>query len=91
MDNVLQQQYMSLATTYEIIFSFQEMFGDRSRLARQVVFKTIINTEIIEQTPMRDHMIHMIKLLNEIEILGVEIDGEIEVNMILDALMDSFK
>ena len=50
-----------------------------------------MNFRMIERTPIRDHMIHMIALYNEIEILGDEIDVETLINMILEALLDSFK
>ena len=46
---------------------------DKSRLARQAVLRTTMNTKMIERTPIRDHMI---EFFNEIEILGVEIDGK---------------
>ena len=49
---------------------------DKSRLARQAVLRTTMNTKMIEGTPIRDHMIHMIEFFNEIKILGVEIDGK---------------
>ena len=52
------------------------MFGDKGRLARQIALRTIINTRMIEETPIRDHMIHMITLFNKMEILVVEIDRE---------------
>ena len=35
-----------------------------------------MNTRMTKETPIRDHMIHMITLFKEIEIVGVEIDGE---------------
>ena len=64
---------MGIATTYKILLNLQEMFGDKGRLARQVALRTIISTKMTEGTPIRDHMIRIIGLLNEIEILGVEI------------------
>ena len=36
-------------------------------------------------------MICIIRLFNKMEILGVEIDGETQVDMVLKTLLDSFK
>ncbi|XP_057948226.1 uncharacterized protein LOC131143882 [Malania oleifera] len=44
-----------------------------------------------EGTPVRDHVVNMIGFLNELEILGAESDGESEVDIVLQSLLDSFK
>lgn len=36
-------------------------------------------------------MINMIILFNEMKILGVDIDGQIEVDMVLETFLDSFR
>ena len=50
------------------------MFGVQSRLAKQMVMKQIMNTRMSEGTPVRDHMIKMIRLFNELGDLGDDID-----------------
>ena len=50
-----------------------------------------MNTRMIKGTPIRDHMICMIILFNKRKILRVEIDGETQVDMILQTLLDAFK
>lgn len=67
------------------------MFCHKGKSTRQVVIKTIMNTKIIEGTPIREHMIHMIELFNEMKIHEVEITGETKVNMILEILLNSFR
>ena len=42
-----------------------------------------MNTRMNEGTLIRGHMIHMISLFNNVVILGVEIDRETQVDMIL--------
>ena len=56
--------------------SLYEMFYSKGRSAKEVVLKTIRNDKISKGTLIRDHMIHMIGLFNEIKICGVEIDEE---------------
>ncbi|KAL6312833.1 hypothetical protein AAG906_020957 [Vitis piasezkii] len=67
------------------------MFNDKGRPSRQATLRTIMSTKMIEGTPIRDHMIHMITLFNKMEILGAKIDGETKVDMILETLSNSFK
>ena len=50
------------------------MFGVQSRSAKKMVMKQIMNTRMSEGTPMRDHMIKMIGLLNELGDLSADID-----------------
>ena len=42
-----------------------------------------MNVKILKGTFIRDHMIHMIRLFNEMEKLGAEINGETQVDMVL--------
>ena len=42
-----------------------------------------------EGTPVNDHLLKMFDHLNTLEILGAEIDGESQVDMILESLSDS--
>ena len=66
------------------------MFGEQSRAARQVAMKALLNTKMIEETPVQDHVLKMIAYLNELEILGVEIDAETQVYIVLMSLPESF-
>ena len=50
-----------------------------------------MNIRMTKETPIRDHMIHMITLFNKMEILEAKIDGETKVDMILETLSNSFK
>ena len=53
--------------------------------------KDRMNTTMAETTLVRDHVLKMIGLLNELEILGDEIDGESQVDIILQSLPYSYK
>ena len=76
LDNVLQHQYMSMPTTYDILVNLHEMFSGKGKPIKQATLKVIMDAKMSKRTPVRDHMIRMIGLLNKMEILGVEIiDG----------------
>lgn len=67
------------------------MFSCKGKPIRQATFKVIMNTKMSWGTPIRDHMICMIKLFNEMEILGAKIDRETLVDMVLETWPNSFK
>ena len=53
--------------------------------------RDLMTTIMVEGTPVRDHVLKMISLLNELEILGSDINGKTQVDIILWALFDFFK
>ena len=67
------------------------MFGKQGRLARQDTMRIILNSKMAQGTPIREHCFKMICYLNTLEILGADIDGESQVDMILQLLPKSFK
>ena len=66
LNEVLQSQHQSMSTSSAMLLSLQDMFGVQSRSAKQMVMKQIMNTRMSEGTPVRDHMIKMIGLFNEL-------------------------
>ena len=64
---------MSMLTTYDILINIHEIFGGKGRSTRQIVVKTIMNAKMLERTPIKDHIICMINLFNEMKILRVEL------------------
>ena len=67
------------------------MFGDKSRAGRQEAMRALLNTKMAEGTSVQEHVLKMIAHLNELEILGAEIDGETQVDIVLMSLPESFK
>ena len=59
------------------------MFDKQGRLARQDTMRIILNSKMAQRTPIREHCLKMISYLNTLEILGADIDGESQVDMIL--------
>ena len=66
------------------------MFGDLGRAGRQETIRALFNTKMSEETPVQDHVLKVIAHLNELEILGAEIDGETQVDIVLMLLPKSF-
>ena len=67
------------------------MFGEQGHSARQETMRQIYKTKMAEGTSVREHCLKMISNLNTLEVLGVDIDGESQVDMILQSLPESFK
>ena len=75
----------------DIMLSLEEMFGEQGRSTRQETIRQIYNTKMAEGTSVREHCLRMISNLNTFEVLGANIDGESQVDMILQSLPESFK
>ncbi|XP_057948193.1 uncharacterized protein LOC131143841 [Malania oleifera] len=69
-------EHHSMPSAYDIMQNLKEMLGDQNPTARHTAMKELMNTNMEEGTPVRDHVLKMIGLLNELEILEVEIDGK---------------
>jgi hypothetical protein len=79
-----------MSLTSDIMHSLKEMFGDQGRAARQDTMRSLLNVMMIEGTPVQDHCLKMIAWLNELKVLGADIDAESQVDMILHSLPESF-
>ena len=91
MSNVLQHQHQAMLSAFEILENLKQMFGDQGRSAKQTAMRTLMNTKMVEGTLVRDHVLKMIGLLNELEVLGAKIDNDSQVEMILQSLPHNFQ
>ena len=89
--NVLQHQMKDVEVALDIMRSLKEMFGEQGRSARQETMRQIYNTKMAKGISVREHCLRMISHLNTLEVLGADIDGESQVDMILQSLLESFK
>ena len=88
MSSVLQHQHQDMSTAYDIVISLEKCLG--SKPSRLVAMKELMNTNMEEVTSFRDHVLEMMSHLNEVEILGADIDGETQVDIVLQSLSESF-
>lgn len=90
MSNVLQDQHQNFSTAKDILVNVTEMFGEQNRAVRQMAMKGLLNTRMFEGTPVKDHVIKMMGFINELEILGADMDSQSQIDMILSSLPESF-
>ncbi|XP_075074993.1 uncharacterized protein LOC142162628 [Nicotiana tabacum] len=83
MANVLQHQHQFMGFAYDMLESLKEMFGEQNRAAKQTTMKALWNTKMAEGSSVRDHVLKMMSLLNDMEVLGAVIDKESQVEMVL--------
>jgi len=88
--NVLQHQLQDLDHASGMMTILKEMFGEQNRTAKSVTMRSLLNRKITEITPVREHCLSMIAILNSLEVQGVEIDSELQVDIILHSLPDSY-
>ena len=88
--NVLQHQMQDVGLASNIMLSLKEMFGEQGHSTRQETMRQIYNTNMAEGALVRQHCLKMIFNLNTLEVLGAKIDGESQVDMILQSLPKSF-
>ncbi|KAM3282025.1 hypothetical protein P3S67_027672 [Capsicum chacoense] len=91
MKNVLQHQHQSMTTAYDMLESLKEMFREKNRSTKQTAMKDLLTMKMVEGTSVREHVLKMTSLLNEVKILGTVIDKESQVKMVLQTLPNSFQ
>ncbi|KAL5716274.1 hypothetical protein ACHQM5_017990 [Ranunculus cassubicifolius] len=90
MSNVLQHQHQNFGTAAEIMANLLEMFGEQNRTKRQLAMKNLMSTKMAEGSNVREHALKMIGYVNELEILGANIDNQSQVDAVLQSLPESF-
>ena len=91
MSNVLQHQHQKMDTAYDILENLKEMFGDQTSAARQNALREIPTSKMEEGTQVRTHVLKMMSLLNDMEVLGAEVDKATQIEMVLNTLPPSFQ
>ena len=81
--NVLQYQMQDVELVSDIMLSLKEMFGEQGHSTRQKTMRKIYNTKMAKGSSIREHCLTIISNLNTLEVLGADIDGESQVDMIL--------
>ena len=91
MSNVLQQQHHTMPTAAEIMLSLKELFGEQDRAARFEAMRKIMSSVMPEGSSVREHVLKMMEYLNEIDVLGGNIDGDTKIDIILHSLPKSYE
>jgi len=74
--NVLQHQLQDLDHASGMITILKEMLGEQNHIAKSGTMRSLLNTKMAKGTPIKEHCLSMIAMLNSLEVLGAEIDSE---------------
>ena len=69
--------------------SLADMFGDQTRQAKQAGIRKLMNCQMRPETLVWVHILEVIALLNDIEIIEVLINEETQVDMVFEIFSDS--
>ncbi|MDM1786904.1 hypothetical protein, partial [Acinetobacter bereziniae] len=90
MSDDLQRQHENIITTRQMLAHLQELSGDQCRAAKYQVCQRLFKTKLRDGQPIQDHCLNMIKDLEELEKLGMSMDKELQIDLVLQSLTDSY-
>ena len=90
MSNDLQQQHEDMRTVREMLVHLQELYDEHSRTAHFEVFQKLFKAKMHDGQSVNDHCLTMIKDIEELQKLRMNMDKELQVDLILQSLSDSY-
>ena len=90
MSDDLQCQHENILTTHQMLAHLQELFGEQSRTAKYQVCQRLFKAKIRDGQSVQDHCLTMIKDLKELEKLGIILDKDFQIDVILQSLSDAY-
>ena len=90
MNNELQRQHEKMGTAKDILIHLQELYGEQSRTARYEISKELFRTRLTEGADVSVHVLKMINMIERLENLDFSMDANIQTDLILQSLPDSF-
>nr|XP_009799032.1 PREDICTED: uncharacterized protein LOC104245160 [Nicotiana sylvestris]XP_016443470.1 PREDICTED: uncharacterized protein LOC107768834 [Nicotiana tabacum] len=81
MANVLHHRHQSMGSAYYMLESLKKMFGEKNRVAKQTSMKALLNIKMAEGSSIIDHVLKIMDLLNELEVLEAVIYKKSQVEM----------
>ncbi|KAK6149292.1 hypothetical protein DH2020_016817 [Rehmannia glutinosa] len=90
MSNELQRHNECLDNASEILLHLQELYGERTRQIRYQISKEIFRCRMTKGSSVQDHGLKMIALIERLTSLGVIMDNELYVDLLLQSLPPLF-
>ena len=76
--------------THSILLNLKDLYGEHSRTARFEISKQLFRARMTEGTSVQNHVLMVIDLITRLGQLGFVMDGELNQDLILQSLPDSF-
>ncbi|KAJ8768375.1 hypothetical protein K2173_021528 [Erythroxylum novogranatense] len=89
--DMLQKKIACMKTVGAMFYHLHEMFGVRTRSARVKAIQTFHNLRQRPGEPVRDYMMKVISAVTEAAMLGVDMDADTQMIMIINSLNSFFQ
>ncbi|XP_070664543.1 uncharacterized protein [Malus domestica] len=90
MNEELQRQHKGMDNASSIILHLTKLYGEGTRNRHFSTVSELVNTKMVKGAPIHQHVLKMIRLIEQLENLGTPLDGELAQDFILASLSDSF-
>ncbi|KAL5568561.1 hypothetical protein UlMin_025136 [Ulmus minor] len=90
MNSVFQKQHEGYLNARDIMHNVEDIFGGQSVLVRQAAVRNLMNCKHKFGTPVKDHMLTMIRYLAEAQSHEYDIDADTQIEMIFESLSKEF-
>ncbi|KAL5570620.1 hypothetical protein UlMin_027195 [Ulmus minor] len=90
MNSVLQKQHEGYLNARDIMHNVDDMFGGQSVLVRQAAVYNLMNCKHKPGTPIKDHILTVIRYLAKAQSHGSKIDANTQMEMIFESLSKEF-
>lgn len=90
MSDELQKQYKNISHAYEIHARLDKLYGAKSRISRYRILRDLFQTRMTEGSSVHDHVLKMINMVEKLEDLGIGMDNNVYIDLILQSLPESF-
>ncbi|XP_052193848.1 uncharacterized protein LOC127802182 [Diospyros lotus] len=74
----------------DMILNLTELYAEQSSTAWYEILKQLFWSKMLEGTNVRDHVLAMVDLINQLEVLDFHMDADLQINLILQSFLMSF-
>ncbi|XP_020082582.1 uncharacterized protein LOC109706190 [Ananas comosus] len=90
MSNELQRQHEHMNSASAILLHLQELYGEQSRSTGYEISKRLFRARMFDGQSVNHHCLKMIEDIEELPKLGLRMDADLQTDLILQSLPDSF-
>ncbi|XP_039131865.1 uncharacterized protein LOC120268606 [Dioscorea cayenensis subsp. rotundata] len=90
MSSDLQSSHEKMSDARSVLLHLQELYGEHSRTARYEISRELFMAKMSEGGEVGEHVLKMISMIERLEALDFSMDYNLQVDLILQSLPDSF-
>ncbi|XP_039118778.1 uncharacterized protein LOC120254817 [Dioscorea cayenensis subsp. rotundata] len=90
MSSDMQSFHEKMSDARSILLHLQELYGEHSQTAQYEISRELFRAKMSEGGEVGEHVLKMISMIERLEALDFSMDYNLQVNLILQSLPDSF-